>query len=193
MKKLRHIFFKKKKSKQPKKKTQKKSKKSKNKLFTKIKALFSRKKTKPTSRRKKIFYNSLVILAIVSLLVYAGVFPFYKCETDQCLNDALIKCKPITYEKLQNSNLYVYKVHRSLSKECRVKVTLRKMAIGSDLDLLNLLEGKEMICNMPRNEPESIKKLNYCTGPLKEGLQQVLIQRVYGLLIKDIPEILEKV
>jgi len=192
MKKLTYIFFKKKESKQPKKEAKKPKKKSKNKLFIKIKKIFSHKKSKPMSRRKKAFYTSLVVLVIVSLLVYTGIFPFYKCDTDQCLEDALAKCRPISYEKLQNSNLYIYKIYRSFSKECRVKVTLERMAIGSDLDLINLLEGKTMMCQIPRNEPEAIKKLNYCTGPLKEGLQQVLIQRVYGLLIKDIPEILEK-
>lgn len=204
---IRDIFLKKKtKKKEVKKQPVKQVKKSKKPFFKK---LFSHKKKpikkevkkEPKKPKKKIaikpFFKKkgvislLIILLLLGFLFYFGVTPFNTCKTESCFDDALKTCSSLKYEKYHNSNLYIYRIYRSFGSKCRIRVTLDKMAIGSDRDLIELLEEKSMLCTIPKTDTEAIKKLNYCHGELKEGLQQVLLQRVYGLLIKDIPEILE--
>lgn len=145
---------------------------------------------------KKFLIVTLILVAIFAILSYFGALPFFSCETEECFTNALKECKPISYEKFQNSNLYSYKIYRSFGSKCKFKVTLERMAVGADMDLIALLEDKSMVCNVPKTETDAIEKierlLNYCHGELKEGLQQVLIQRIYGLLMKDMSGILEK-
>lgn len=142
--------------------------------------------------KKRLIF--LILLIILAIIWYLGFFS--SCETEECFTNKLTDCKPTTYEKFQNSNLYIYKISRSFGSNCKLKVELKRMVAGADLDLVELLEGKSMTCKIPKRETDAIENidrlLNYCHGELKEGLQTVLLQRIYGLLIKDMSEILEK-
>ena len=55
-----------------------------------------------------------------------------------------------------------------------------------------------MKCIIPKDELrklnllETDKVINYCTGPLKEGLYQLMVKRMYELVITNLGEIAEE-
>ncbi len=146
--------------------------------------------------------NKLAII-IVIVLILASLFYFFgiikpKCSTDQCFNENLQKCSPVKYTRLQNNNLYKYTISRSLGNKCKLTVENKKMAIGTDLDTKNLLEGKSMKCKIPKSKLSEIELdnmkdlLNYCTGPLKEGMYELLLKRMYALVVSQMSGIVKE-
>lgn len=72
------------------------------------------------------------------------------------------------------------------------------MAIGTDLDVKTLLEGKSMTCKIPKSKLSEIELdnmkdlLNYCTGPLKEGMYELLLKRMYALVVSQMSNIVKE-
>ncbi len=70
------------------------------------------------------------------------------------------------------------------------------MAIGSEPDLVRLLEEKDMKCNVPRSVLISLDNmenlLTYCTGELKEGFYQLMLERLYALVARDMSGIISE-
>lgn len=136
----------------------------------------------------------LLLIAVIFILFYAGVFK-KSCTDDQCFNDYVRQCRPVDYFNQKNNNLYVYSVSRSLGESCNIKITLEKVAPGSDADVRELLEGESMDCLFPRevletsdlNEIGNI--LSFCHGTLKEGIYELIIQRMYTHIIGNLNEI----
>ena len=146
--------------------------------------------------------NKLILVTIIVLLL---AFSFYffgiikpKCNTDQCFNENLQKCSPVKYTRLQNNNLYKYTVSRSLGSKCKLTVENKKMAIGTDFDIKNLLEDKSMKCKIPKSKLSEIELgnmkdlLSYCTGPLKEGMYELLLKRMYSLVVSQMADIVKE-
>jgi hypothetical protein len=73
-------------------------------------------------------------------------------------------------------------------KICNINVKLLKGDLNNQDSLK--LEGKEMKCSLPVGvvaAPESdIKK---CTGPLKEGLQELIISKMHKYIVQNLGEI----
>lgn len=135
---------------------------------------------------------------IIILIVLLGIYFFYKksCKDDECFNEALYKCKPAKYFGYRNNNLYFYKISRSFFSKCKLHVEVERMAIGSERDLIELLEGKSMKCKIPKTVVVSLDEmenlLDYCHGELKEGLLQLMVERLYGLVVRDISGVVKK-
>ena len=72
------------------------------------------------------------------------------------------------------------------------------MAVGTALDQKALFEGKDMTCKIPLNEVKQINFadlkgfVKYCHGSLKEAIYEQIIAKMYGLVIKNLDEILDK-
>ncbi len=142
--------------------------------------------------------RSLIIAVVIVLVVFYGLFFVYKksCQTEECFNDALYKCKPAKFYSYRNNNLYLFKISRSLFSECNLKVEVVKMAIGSEPDLVRLMEGKGMECKVPKDLVITLDKMEnllaYCHGELKEGLYQIMLERIYGLIVRDMSGIIKE-
>ena len=141
--------------------------------------------------------RSFVILGIIILVIILGFFFVYKksCKTEECFNNALSECKPAKFFGYRNNNLYLYKISRSLV-DCRLYIRVDKMAIGSEPDLVRLLEGKSMKCKIPGEVSISLDKMEnllaYCHGELKEGLYQIMLERLYALVVRDMSGIIKE-
>jgi len=64
------------------------------------------------------------------------------------------------------------------------------MQIKKGLTSTQVLEGKGMTCYLPIGtivKPES--DLNLCTGPLKEEMQGLIIQKVYQYIVQNVGNI----
>jgi len=70
------------------------------------------------------------------------------------------------------------------------------MAIGSEPSLVRLLEGNSMKCKIPDDVTITLDEmenlLDYCHGSLKEGLYQIMLERLYALVVRDMSGIIDK-
>lgn len=143
-------------------------------------------------------------LVIIILIFLFAFFVYYSglikpdCNTDSCFNQALQKCSPVSYDKLKNNNLYSYKISRSLLSNCNLNIKFEKAALGSELEIKTLLEGKSMNCKVPKSNLKNIDinemkdLLNYCSGPLKEGIYELMLKKMYSLIIGQMSNIIKK-
>ncbi len=145
---------------------------------------------------RKIFYL-LIIVALVYGLFHYG-FIKKNCEQDQeCFYKAAKECKPAKLVLIKNGHYYDYAIKGERGDNCLVYVKLKKMAIGSPVDQINLFEGKDMSCKIPLTELEktSFAELkgfvNYCHGSLKEAIYEQIITKMYGLIIQNMEEIIK--
>jgi len=146
---------------------------------------------------KKIILPILLLLIIILALFYIGIFQ-KPCLDESCFKDALSNCNSAQYVKQKNNNLYVYTIFNSIDKECSIDIKLERLAPGSDPDLVRLLEGKSMSCKIPKtllaetNLDDLDNILQYCTGELKEGILELIIQKMYTLIIENLDEIVQQ-
>lgn len=139
----------------------------------------------------------VLIISVVVVLIFGAVFIYKKnCEDEECFNEALYKCSPAKFYGYRNNNLYYYKISRSLLRDCILRVKVQRMAIGTEPDLIRLLERKSMKCNIPKDMKLTLDKmenlLTYCHGELKEGLYQLMLERLYALVVRDMKGIIEE-
>ncbi len=147
--------------------------------------------------------KKIAIKVIVSILIFAiAIFLSYefglfkkRCKDDKCFSEAVIKCKMAKYHKLRDFNYYTYEIKGKRGGKCVIKITLDKMAEGTSIKEKMLFEGKSMVCRVP---PENLNAttienienfLEYCTGPLKESIYKVIIEKLYGLILHNIGDV----
>lgn len=146
---------------------------------------------------KRVILVAVSILVLALLLFFFGVFK-PKCTTDACFNENLKSCSPVKYDRMQNNNLYRYTISRSLGSTCTLHVKNKKIAIGSDIDFKNLLEKRAMKCKIPKSDLKDMEignmknLLNYCTGPLKEGMYELLLKKMYALVVTQMAGIVSE-
>lgn len=144
-------------------------------------------------------------LAIASVLVIIVFLAFFfgivkkTCNGDECFNEALRECSMARYLKLQNYNYYQYSIEGGRGDDCLLDVKLVKMAAGTPPDKIALFEGKDMSCRVPRSELINIETatvegmLNYCSGPLKEAMYQLIIEKLYTLIVSNMGDIIGEI
>ena len=79
---------------------------------------------------------------------------------------------------------------------CKIQINLERTSVGTEFENKILLEGKSMECFIPKsrlfevnfNEIENL--LGYCSGPLKEGIYEIMIKKMYGVIISNLGDIL---
>ncbi len=146
---------------------------------------------------KRIVISILVIIFLLSVLYISG-FIKKPCFSESCFENALQKCSQVNYVANKNNNIYLYSTYLSFGNECKIKVSLEKVAPGSDQDI-KALEKKSMICKLPKKllKQNPLEKINnvlcYCHGDLKEGLLELILKKMYSLIVGNINEVLENV
>lgn len=174
---------------------------------TKQNILKKRKKFKPEKKITGLFkiksrhwfktlIISLIIIFIGLIIIYSGIITPV-CKNDKCFNEKFNKCSPAKYTSVKNNNLYEYKIYRSLFSTCNMKVTMKKVATGTDIDIVNAIQGKSMQCKIPKNLTQidfaDLENLtDYCTGPLKEGIYEIVLNRMYGLIVSQMGDIVKE-
>ena len=158
---------------------------------------------KRSKKRVTISLNKVIIysLIIIFLIWFFGFSDIIKknCKQDtNCFNEALAKCKSVKYIHIEDNNIYDYVIEGSKKDSCIVSIKLRRMGIGTPVDLVNKLEGKNMGCNIPKANLnariDEIKDLlNFCSGNLKEGIYEIIIDRLYGLILKNLGGIITEI
>ncbi len=144
----------------------------------------------------KFWLIGTVIIA-VALFVAFQLGAFKKnCEDEQCFISALKDCSYAKYTGVRNLNYYQYTTHGRTNGNCAVEVKLVKMALGTDPKKVEKFEGKWMNCEIPASEIDKMttfnfdNMLNYCSGPLKEAMYELMIEKLYTVIIQNMGAII---
>ncbi len=149
-------------------------------------------------RKKIILISVLIAMIIIVGSVTAYLFFYTKtCTTEKCFLQAQRECSRASYTVSNEGNVWQYKVLNSLSFSqnlCTIKV--KNLQIASEDPLAMKVQGKGMRCRVPRELAGTYvrmeSKLEYCSGPLKESLQDLLIDQLYKYIVQNIGEITEE-
>ncbi len=145
----------------------------------------------------KLFIIIIIIAIAIWLFFFSNVIK-KNCATIECFNEQAVRCKATKFTGIVDNNVFKYTIKGSKGDSCLVKIELDKMGIGTPIELIELFEGKSMECKIPKDKIKdiSINKMenviNYCTGPLKESIYELIIKKLYGLVVQNIGEILKE-
>ena len=132
-----------------------------------------------------------VFLAIVLVLVGAMYFTFffsYSCDKYECLVKNLEECKRAKLLYENQDTTWFYQIKGKDGSKCEVEVTLLQIKRGK-LDI-EKLQGDSMTCLMPLGVTQAPEKdISLCNGKLKEGLQELIIQRLHNYIIANLGKI----
>ena len=139
----------------------------------------------------------VIILILVSLFYF--VFKTNECKTSGCFEDAALNCKKAEINVREaNGSISQYTIQGKESGNCLLNIKLEKIGSLSE-EMKNKFEGKDMTCNIPLNEFSRMKiedmgaNLDYCHGPLKEEIYDIVIKKLYNLVIRDMSSVLQEV
>lgn len=134
---------------------------------------------------------ALLILIVAAVALYATFTPV-RCTDFACWEAHHAKCRTATYvNDAEVEASWKYRVMGTSDKKCDIEVTLLA-AKESNLDL-RLYEGESMVCSHPlgiSGYPE--KNLAACNGDLKEGLQSIVIEKLYRYIVTNLGDIREE-
>ncbi|MDD5254287.1 MAG: hypothetical protein PHG05_04300 [Candidatus Nanoarchaeia archaeon] len=144
-----------------------------------------------------LVFGLLIIIFLVWLIFFSGFFKKDCKQSEDCFNERLMECQGTKYTAIKNGNIYNYVIEGRKKDSCVLTIELTRMAVGTDLRLRGKLEGKDMKCYVPKDKLNEIKEvegmINYCSGTLKEGIYEVMIEKLYGLLIQNLGDIVGEV
>ena len=138
-----------------------------------------------------------ILIALFVAGYYTGYFRKDCGEDKNCFQEYVQKCKPAQVAVIRNNNAYLYWVGNQLGKSCEVNIKALRVDAGAPPEFKSL-EGKEMSCKIPKTELATTNLdnfdnlLGYCHGALKEGLYEIIIQRMYSLVVSQLGDIVKE-
>ena len=123
--------------------------------------------------------------------IYFIYFYSRTCEDRTCFDNAMKTCSRVDFVKEDDSASWLYRIIGSNNDKCRVEVTLLNLKKGK-IDI-EKLQGKKMTCEVSKydtSDPGS--DISACTGPLKEELQGIIIQKLNNYVVSNVNEIIPK-
>ena len=141
--------------------------------------------------KKRLSWKFIVFVLIVVVLIAAMYFTFffsYSCDRYECLMANLQECKRATLLYEHQDTTWNYAILGQKGSRCEVEVTLLQIKQGK-LDI-EKLQGDSMTCLMPLGVTQAPEKdISLCSGPLKEGLQDLIIQRLHNYILANLGKI----
>jgi len=113
------------------------------------------------------------------------------CRTDMsCFNDAMELCVPANVISEEEGNIFEYKIRGKEERSCLTTITINQVNSASGQEVIDLFEGKSMTCLVPKGTRvgETNDVLDYCSGPLKESMYELIIQKMYTVVIQNLGE-----
>ncbi|VVB77575.1 Uncharacterised protein [uncultured archaeon] len=145
-------------------------------------------------KKRGLISVKIIIIAVivVAIIVAAGYFLFVYtklCGDEECFFSGVDNCKRVSFYKEDSQSVWLYSVKGTHDKtSCDVSVGLVKIKQGTVE--LEKLQGREMNCIVDRGSrtyPE--QTLSGCNGMLKEGMQEIIIQRMHNYILQNIGEV----
>jgi len=146
--------------------------------------------------KKRELYRYLAIFFGIVLIALILLYIYYPkdCEYNKnCLDRSFKNCERARSFLVGGGNTYSYYIRGSSGDFCRIDIKAMEVA-GSDPYTKSLLENKAMSCRIPKADTNvSISNTNnlldYCTGPLKESMLEMIIKRLYEVIVSNIGQI----
>ena len=134
---------------------------------------------------KKYFF--LVLFVILVWGIWAIFFSYTECESWDCFNKNLESCDKVSFIG-GTDMIFEYVIEGDSDGECEVGVQLLQGKIGNEESIK--LEMQKMTCMLPKGIvmiPES--DIGNCHGELKEGMQDLIIKKLYSYLVQNLGRI----
>ncbi len=129
----------------------------------------------------KYFWIVLVCLIIIGIVAYLYIAAPERCDNDECFFKALATCTEAKYASFGNIS-FDYTIRGREADSCVVNAKLlRSYWRGKTFETLR---GKSMDCYLDFGKlvfPD--QDLDKCHGPLKESLQDLILQKLQGYVI----------
>ena len=131
----------------------------------------------------------IVIAIIIAFVYYFFILKINSCKDFSCYQDSLARCKKSEFVREDNNGIWRYVIKKSVDENtCEVEVSL--LALKQGKTDMEELQGHSMSCNILKSSggfPED--DIASCSGLLKEGIQEIMIQRMHNYLIKNLGQI----
>ena len=137
--------------------------------------------------KKAIVFGVLTVFFLI-IAVQTTFFHVPSCENFECFQKAMRDCDRVKLVNDGPEATWKYEIISEERKNCDIEVTFLQPKTG-DLEIESLA-NYNMICTFPKGStvyPE--KSLDRCTGPLKEGLQRIVIKKLHTYIIDNLGEI----
>lgn len=133
------------------------------------------------------------ILPLIFLVLFIVIFILTNyqkdCEYNKgCFDDALNKCIKAKHLSEEEESLFEYKIIGKKSDNCVVEIKLLSLDPGNELKESFL--GKSMTCSLPLDKEINLETIEYCTGPLKEAMYELIIQKMYNIMAQSLGDIM---
>jgi len=138
-------------------------------------------------KSKKNIISLCLIAVLVILMIWFNLFYFKSCGDKNCFYTALKDCQRARFI-LDENMTFEYKILGLKDNNCEINVKLLDGALFNK-DLIKI-KGKEMTCSLPFRvlmQPES--DISLCHGELKEGFQDLIINKLHVYLVQNLGEI----
>jgi len=158
----------------------------------------------PKKNKKQISFLGILLKVIPVILVLIIVFMIImlphktNCEYDlNCFNELASECRPSKVNMIQEENTFEYAIEGIENDNCILTITIVEVSENSPVETVALLEGKSMTCSVPiETDLSSIQQssdiLSYCTGPLKESMYELIIQKMYGVIAQNLGSVISE-
>jgi hypothetical protein len=144
--------------------------------------------------KRKILIKIIPILMIISFVIVIANYSYeFDCkENKACYDRHLESCKKTKLTINDEGSTFSYQILREQDGRCLTKVTLLDMPQEADETSKQLFEGKSMICSLEKGSTFNAEILSSCSGPLKESIYELTIQKMYDILARSLGDILEE-
>jgi len=142
-----------------------------------------------------------IVSGIIVIVIFAGFFLFSakNCDNEVCFEQAARSCDKaeITLEDETGSETY-YKIKGREDGHCLLYIKINKLTDVSE-ENVRLFRDADMTCAIPEEEfarmtvDEMIDNLDYCHGILKEAIYEVTLKNLYGLVTRDLGNVLKEI
>lgn len=134
-------------------------------------------------------YVIIIIVILISALIGFAfmLFGYDQCDDWECFNENLADCDRARFIG-GSKMIFEYTIKGGRAEYCEVDVLLLQGELNNQDSVK--LEGNKMTCDLPRGVvmiPES--DIGNCHGLLKEGLQDLVIQKLHTYLVQNLGKI----
>ena len=159
----------------------------------------------PKKRKQKNSFLGLLLFRIIPIILVAIILILIirlphktNCKYDlNCFNELASECQPSKVNMIQEENTFEYAIEGLENDRCTLTITIVEVSEESSPETTSLLEGKSMTCSVPietdlSSMQQSSDILSYCTGPLKESMYELIIQKMYGVIAQNLGSVISE-
>ena len=147
-----------------------------------------------------VFLFKVIPVILILIIVWLVLMIPHKTNCDYdltCFNEAALQCKPALVNIIQEGNTFEYTVEGIEDNNCILSITVTEVNKETSEETIAALEGKSMECAIPLETniveiQENADIMTYCTGPLKEAMYEIIIQRMYGVIAQNMGSIISE-